>query len=157
MKNLIVYMSTHGTTEKVAVEICNRIGKKDTLLVNLDKEKVPNLSDFDLIIIGGSIHAGNIQSKIKKFYSENMNELINKKVALFICYMEKNKGQEEFDLAFPEQLRNHSIANGLLGGEFLFDKMNFIERFAVKKIAKVRESKYEINYEAIEEFSAKLS
>ncbi len=37
---------------------------------------------------------------------------------------------EQFDNAFPAELRKASIANGFMGGEFCFDKINFLENTA---------------------------
>lgn len=152
MKNLIVFMSQQGTTEKLAKGIYSQFDSEQTELINLDKQKIRDLSQFDRIIIGGSIHAGKIQSKIQKFCSLNLELLLSKKIGLFICFMDKSRGIEEFETNFPKELREHSSANGLLGGEFIFENMNFLERFAVKKIAKVNESKSEIDYEAIQKF-----
>lgn len=49
-----------------------------------------------------------------------------------------------------------TIPKAMLGGEFQFDKMNFIERFLTKKIAKVTSSVPRLRYDAIREFAAKV-
>ena len=49
-----------------------------------------------------------------------------------------------------------SIPKAILGGEFQFDKMNFIERFLTKKIAKVNSSVSKLRYDAINEFTSQI-
>ena len=154
----IVYMSKHGTTEKVVLDIYERLNNSEVELIDLRKTKSPDISDCDTIIIGGSIHAGSIQKRVKDFCETNLDVLLKKRVALFICCMyEEVQAKEQFENAFPEALRNHSIKNDILGGEFLFDKMNFFERTIVKKIAGVKENVSQINKQKIKEFAEELA
>lgn len=104
-------------------------------LINLKKEAAPDVNPYDQVIIGGSIYAGKINRKVIKFCRDNMDALQKKMVALFICCMEKSpKREEQFDMAFPEELRSRSITNGMFGGEFNTDKMNFFIKYFVKKM-----------------------
>jgi len=155
MKNLIIYLSHHGTTEKVSREIAGHL-EGQTEIIKLSRKSKIDLVPYELVIIGGSIHAGQIQKEIKRFCTKHKTELLSKKLGLFICYMDKNNGQEEFEQAFDEDLRNHAIAHGLMGGEFLFEKMNFVEKLLVKKIAGISESKSDIDNEAIINFNKTL-
>ena len=83
--------------------------------------------------------------------------LLKKRIALFMVCMEKGeKCLEQFTNAFPTELREVSIANGFMGGEFNFDRMNFMERAIVKKIAGKSSNVNEIDYEAINVFTNKL-
>lgn len=153
MKTGIIYISKHGTTEKVAQSIADKLKSDELQLFNLRKDKINNLEAFDRIIIGSSIHAGNLNSKTKKFIETNKNTLLSKSLGLFLCCMEKGeKADEQFNNAFSEDLRSHSLSNGLMGGEFNFEKMNFIEKAIIKKISGNTESVSEINYDAIEQF-----
>ncbi len=153
----IIYMSKHGTTEKVVLEIYEILNNSEVELIDLRKTKSPDISDYDTVIVGGSIHAGSIQKRVKDFCIANLEVLLKKRVALFICCMyENDQAKEQFENAFPEKLRSHSIKNDILGGEFLFDKMNFFERTIVKKIAGVKENVSQINKQKIVEFAEKI-
>ena len=66
MKNLILYMSHHGTTAKVVHMLSGLLGHEQTKTVNLHDTKPISLEEFDTIIIGGSIHAGKIQRKLQR-------------------------------------------------------------------------------------------
>lgn len=145
-------MSRHSTTEKVAELIKRGLADEDVDMVNLGNTKPSSLDKYDTIIIGGSIHMGIIQKKISRFCSSNLSLLLSKNIGLFMCYMETEKGNEEFEQNFPERLRSHARANGLLGGEFLLEKMNFFEKMIVKKIANINKSISKLKMEKINEF-----
>lgn len=158
MKTAIIYRSHHGTTEKVAYMLSEALGKDSTDLFNLKLNEKADLNKYDQIIIGGSIHAGNIQKRVKEFCNSNLEVLLKKPLGLFLSCMEEEKAREQFDLAFPEVLRNHAKSCKLTGGEFNFERMNFIEKLLVKKIAGVTDSVSKIDefkvFEMVEEMSA---
>jgi len=158
MQCLIVYCSSHGTTEK-AVRFLSEILKGEVQTVDLKREKVKfDLRNFDTIIIGGSIHAGNIQRKIKKFITHNYDTLLEKEVGLFLCCMHDGETAiEQFNHAFPQELRKNSAAMGLFGGEFLMSEMNFIEKQIVKKVSGATRDQLNLDYEEIKEFASKLN
>jgi len=109
------------------------------------------------VIIGGSIHIGRIQSRIKNFIEKNLVQLLEKQVGLFICHMaEAAEAEQEFKKAYPQQLIEHATATGLFGGEFNFEKMNFIEKYMIKKVGKVTASVSRINEDNIAEFIEKM-
>ncbi|WP_210364183.1 flavodoxin domain-containing protein [Bacillus sp. REN3] len=154
MKCLIVFCSTHGTTAKAAHLLRKQI-EGDVVVLNLQRTKLySDLEFFDAVIIGGSIHAGSIQGKVKRFMKENMDILERKNVGLFLCCM--REGQEahaQFDHAFPERLRETAIAKGLFGGEFIFSKMNFFEKMVVKNVSGVNQDQSTLDLESISEFA----
>jgi len=157
MSTLIVYITRHGCTEKAAEKLENSLDD-DVTIVNLKKNSKPDLSSFDTIIIGGSIHAGQIQKKIKKFCRENLSTLLQKRLGLYLCCMEEgDTAQKQFEEAYPAELRNHAAAAGLFGGEFDFNKMNFLERSIVKKVANIIESVSKLRADQIHQFVATLN
>ena len=157
MGTAILYMSRHGSAEKSAKLLRDKVDGQVTL-VNLKHDKIPNLDQFDTIIVGASIHAGRIQQKVKNFCSRNMNSLLEKRLGLFLCCMKTGEeAQRQFLKAFPDQLRQHAEVKGIFGGEFIFEKMNFIERMIVKKVAKVSKSISRLNQDVIDHFASNLS
>jgi len=93
---------------------------------------------------------------VKKYCAVNQEVLLVKKLGLFICHMEEDNAQKEFDDNYPEALRNHATAKGLFGGAFDFDKMNFVAKAIVKKVGNVTESVNNINESAIAQFIAEI-
>lgn len=156
MRTAIVYTSNHGTTEKVAQKIKEGFGEEKAQLFNLKKNKNFDVSQFDQIIVGGSIHAGQIQKRVKNFLEKHRLELLQRRLGLFLCCMHENEAENQFNRVFPEILRNHAISKKIMGGEFLFEKMNFVEKALVKKIAGVKESISKINEHEIEKFIKEL-
>ncbi len=59
--------------------------------------------------------------------------------------------------AFPEFLQRLSIPKAILGGEFQFDKMNFIERFFNEENSESKLFCFEsLRYDAINEFTSQI-
>jgi menaquinone-dependent protoporphyrinogen oxidase len=154
MKSLIVFCSTHGTTAKAAHLLRKQI-EGDVIVINLEKTKLhSDLELFDSVIIGGSIHAGSIQGKIKKFMKENDDVLQRKNLGLFLCCMrEGEEAFKQFDNVFPHQLRELAVAKGLFGGEFVFSRMNFFEKIIARSVSGSTDDKSNLDEEAIREFA----
>lgn len=156
MKTLIVFASTHGCTEKVSNELKQHF-EGEVKVVNLKKEPRPELKNINRVIIGGSIHAGQIQKSVKEFCSENLETLSDKELGLFICCMEQGKtAQKQLLESYPEELLQKAKATSVLGGEFDFEKMNFIQKMIIRKVAHIKNSVSRLDYEAIRLFSKRM-
>jgi menaquinone-dependent protoporphyrinogen oxidase len=150
-------MSRHGTTAKVVDMLVDKLGRENTTLVNLEEEKAPPLTDFQTIIIGGSVHAGKIQKDLREFCTRNFSTLLKKRLGLFMCFMNYDLQDEEFEESFPRELRLHAVAKGYVGGEFLLERMNMLERLAVKNVKGIEESVSRLDYKAIDKFISDIA
>lgn len=155
MKTAIIYCSKHGTTEKVARLIGELLEEKVDYFSVKNKENI-SFQDYEKIILGTSIYAGSPGNEMTKFCIYNQSALQQKKVGLFICCMNQENSQEQMKKAFPEYLHEVAVAEEIMGGEFLFEKMNFIERFIVKKIVKIKASVSNIDKDSITGFSKRM-
>ncbi len=151
MKTAIIYSSKHGTTEKVARMISDGLSEHETQLISLSVKQPIDLSQFDTIVVGGSIHAGRLNSKVKEFMKEQTVTLLKKRLALFMCGSNEKELQKEFETEFPELLRNHAVSKQMVGGEFIFENMNFMESFMTRKIAGVKTSVSNLKEDAIKQ------
>ena len=156
MKYLILYMSHHGTTRKIVTQMAMHLGTENTTLVDLESENVPDLAGFDTVLIGGSIHVGTIQKKIREFCSLYEHLLLKKRVGLFICALEERNAAEHLQNSFPQKLLDHAVAKGFFGGELVWDKMNFFEKIFVRTIYGVNKNLSELDEEAILNFEKKI-
>jgi menaquinone-dependent protoporphyrinogen oxidase len=159
MKSLIVYCSSHGTTEKVVGILSEQLAG-EVVSVDLKRDKtIIDLNVYDAVIIGGSIHAGMIQRRIKKFIQTHHNELLlEKELGLFlVCMREGEMAVEQFNNAYPQDLRKNSVALGLFGGEFLVSEMNFFERQVVKKVDGITADQSKLDMDAIMEFASRFN
>lgn len=155
MKTAILYHSKHGTTERVAHLIGENLNHQVDY-ISLRKCPKPDIRTYDRIILGTSIYAGTPGRKFSQFCNKNQSLLKEKVIGLFICCMNKEQESEEMNNAFPEYLQQSAIPKAILGGEFLFDKMNRIERFITRKVAKTESSVSCLRYDAIREFATQL-
>ncbi len=156
MKTIIIYTTSHGCTEKVVSELSQKLSG-EVVSLDLHHQSLPPLAGYDRIIIGGSIHAGQIQKRIRKFCQTYLDELREKEIGLFICCMyEPEIAREEIQNAFPEELHQMAKTEAIFGGEFNFDKMNFVEKMLVRKIARVHESVSKIDHSSIERFANRM-
>ncbi len=155
MKTMIAYTTNHGCTRKYAETLASLL--PGAVLSDLKKDPSPGLDDCDVVIVGGSIHAGMIQKSVRAFCEKNRDVLRQKKLGLFIsCMEEGEKARQQLEKAFPPDLTAVAVAVAFFGGAFDFDKMNFLERTIVKKVAKVSASVSKFDEAAVREFAKRL-
>jgi menaquinone-dependent protoporphyrinogen oxidase len=155
MKIAILYISKHGTTEEVAVSMAEKLkGNNEVELFSLKKNQNPDISGFEVVILGAPVYAGQVSGKMKTFCKANEATLLQKKTGLFVCGMHPDKKEQEKELksAYSEALQEKAEVISFLGGKFLFEKMNFFERLIISKIAKTKTSVYRIDWEAVDDF-----
>lgn len=156
MKSIIIYATKYGCTEKVSNLLKSKMGG-EVLLVNVIQEKVPDIGEYDTIILGGSIYIGKIHKKLTGYIKSNLELLLKKRIGLFICGSEEPEAcEKELISAFPSELQNHAISKEVFGYEIYVEKLNFIEKKMMKAIKGVCESISELSEEKIESFAKKM-
>jgi menaquinone-dependent protoporphyrinogen oxidase len=158
MKTAIIYTSKHGTTAKVTQMIAGRLSSNQMSIIDLKKEKHPDVNSYNRIILGTSIYAGASSKAMQHFCKKNLETLKQKRLALFVCGMELDvtKQQQELANAYPQELYKYAVSKCFAGGEFQFEKMNFFERAIIKRIAKTDKSVSQIREKDIEKFVADI-
>ena len=142
VKALIAYCTRYGATASTSEEIAKGLREEgfDVRVVNVKKEKMKDISQYDLIIVGSGMKiskwCGEAESFIKKFH----NELRQKKIAIFISSgaqaIHKHEGNiEAMDDAWKKNLIEKAekyslepILLGLFGGVWDYNKMGFFFR-----------------------------
>lgn len=156
MTLLIVYATGHGFVRSCVDRLASRLSGR-VMSVDLKKDSNPDPGNYDAVIVGGSIHAGRIQKSVRRFLDDRAGLLKTKKLGLFLCCMEEGeKAEKEFKDSYPEELIAHAAATGIFGGEFDFNKMNFLEKAMVKKAAGVTESVTKLREDDIEKFAKQM-
>ena len=152
MNTLIVYSSKYGCTEKCAKLIKEKLNE-EVDLVNLKNVKDIDIYKYNKVIIGGSIYIGKIQKSVTEFCTKYIDQLVEKKVGLFICGMQDNEVMNtELNQNYPKKLLEIAKSKEWLGGEFLLDKMSFMDKLIVKKVSKVTSNKSNILEDKINRF-----
>ena len=83
-KTLIAYQSKGGATEEAARKIADVLRSKFQLevdLVDLKEQKVPDLTQYRNIVVGGGVRGGRVYNKTLRFLE---NDLSGKNVAFFV-------------------------------------------------------------------------
>jgi len=152
MSTLIAFATKYGFTKTCAEILAKKLeGKVD--ICDL-RSNHPDLTKYDKVIIGGSIYAGKIRKPVMSFCSDNQNTLKDKKTGFFICGMAKeDDAQKQLESSFPKELLATAAAKGFFGGECNYDKMNFIEKFIMKKITGSDQSQSRIAEDNITRFA----
>ncbi|MBE6071107.1 MAG: flavodoxin [Clostridium butyricum] len=135
MRILLIYSSKYGATEICAKKIADNLDEKVDL-INIKEKNNINLNKYDKVVIGSSVYAGNIDKNIKDFCIKNENAIKSKIFGIFISCMNSNNLTEYIQSAFSKEILDKALIIKDVGGAFYFSKMNFFEKFIIKKIAK---------------------
>ncbi|ADH99431.1 flavodoxin domain-containing protein [Salisediminibacterium selenitireducens] len=151
MKTAVIYCSKHGTAHKTAVYISNAI--PDSELIELSTSKKTDFRHYDRVILGASVHMGQINRRMKALIQHHESLLLEKRIGLFLCCMHEDmEAQLQFENAFPESLREHASAIVLPGGELIFSKMNMFEKMIVRRVTGSGDDQSTLNYQALDTF-----
>ncbi|MGB4588126.1 MAG: flavodoxin domain-containing protein [Clostridiaceae bacterium] len=157
MKTLIAYATKHGCTEKCANKLKDELGGQVDL-INLEKVNKIDLSLYDQVVIGGSVYAGRIRKPVSEFCMQNLDELTKKRIGLFYCGIANGEDiEKEMNTSYPPELLKAASAKEFFGGELILDQMNFLERYVIKKVAKVSSNLSQIRVDKINEFAKVLN
>lgn len=134
LKTLIIYDSRYGCAEKCAQMIGSKLNNAEVVHV---KNAPEDIGFYDIIIIGGSIYMGRIQSRIRKFCKRHLKVLNKKTIGLFIsCMFVGERGKEQLQNAFVKEFADKAKAKDFFGGEITFNKMKFFDRLLIKLLRK---------------------
>ena len=83
---LIAYGTRYGATTSTAEEIAKVLQDEglEVRVVNLKKEKIKDITNYELVIIGSGMKMEMWTSKAKAFLNQFSSELKKKKVAIFV-------------------------------------------------------------------------
>jgi menaquinone-dependent protoporphyrinogen oxidase len=137
-----VYGTRYGATESTSEEIAKVLQGEglEVKVVNAKKEKVKDISPYDLIIVGSGMQMGKWAGEPENFLNQFQKELANKKVAIFVSsaaqvLIEYEKKTEEIESNRKQYLEEKAakynlqpISMIILGGVWDFNKMNFLLR-----------------------------
>ena len=157
MKTLILYGTTHGSTEKCAFKLANCLAD-DVAVVNLEGSKGIDITNYDTVIIGGSIRLGRMNRSVSTFCKKYLSILRQVRIGLFICCMnEMDQAKEYLDAGFPKELQKQAIAKGYFGGELNLEGMTSLERSLLKTVIKIDKSISLIKEDNIKDFAQIIS
>ena len=139
-KVLIAYGTRYGATASTAEEIAKVLQDEghEVKIVNLKNEKVKDISEFELVIIGSGMKMDMWTSKAKDFLKKFGKDLKEKKVAIFVssggrALMEYKGEHEEISRITKKYLEDKAskyylnpIAMTMFGGIWDYNQMGKI-------------------------------
>ncbi|MFW9769611.1 MAG: flavodoxin domain-containing protein [Candidatus Thorarchaeota archaeon] len=142
MKTLIAFSTRYGATESTSKEIAKILTKEgfDVRVVNLKKEKLKDISEYDLVLIGSGMKMGNWCKESEKFLERFQEELRNKKTVIFVSsgarvILEHDKQVEEMENDWQkylvekgEEYSLNPVDYVMFGGVWDYNKMGFLFR-----------------------------
>ena len=141
MKALIAYATRYGATTSTSEEIAKVLREKGiTVKVeNVKEEKITDISEFDLILVGSGMQMGKWTREAENFLAKFHREFAKKKLALFVSTMKSVSDREgktvdvanSRKVALEDKVAKYDlqpISLGFFGGVLDFNKMNFIMR-----------------------------
>lgn len=150
MKTLIVYATKHGAAKEIAEKIAEKI--PGSTVCDLRGGNIPAISDFDCIIVGGSVYAGSIRKDAKDFVKHHAGALKLKKIGLFVSGMAKGESEQTFSANFPIDVVAAAKVKANLGGIFNPEKAGGFDKIVMKVVTKQSGYMSTISDEQIEKF-----
>lgn len=156
---LIVYASRHGTTTQYAKSLLKLLdGNVDLCSLDERANSLPDMSYYDTIVIGGSIHYGKNNKLVVSFAKNNIELLRNRRLGLFVTsYYDGERAQNQLNNAYPKELLDIAIAADYFDGELLYPKLNVFEKLVAKIVLKADELQPIISKSKIVDFAKKLN
>ena len=142
MKALIVYATRYGATARASQEIAKTLREEnfEVKITNAKKEQIKDISEFDLVIVGGGLKMDKWTKESDEFLMIFQNELGQKKLAIFVSSAMKSLFEHQGKLDDLQRIRKthlddrvsnyqlHPIAFGLFEVVWNKNKMGFIFR-----------------------------
>jgi menaquinone-dependent protoporphyrinogen oxidase len=142
MKALIVYATRYGATALTAQEIAKILREEnfEVKVVDAKKEKIKDISEFELVVIGGGLKMGKWTRESDDFLKDFQKDLAQKRVAIFVSSAMKSLFERQCKAEDLQKIKKshlddeaskyhlHPIALGLFGGVWDKNKMGFIFR-----------------------------
>jgi menaquinone-dependent protoporphyrinogen IX oxidase len=140
-KALIVYGTRYGATEMTSENIAEAFRQEglDVKVVNLKSDKVKDIAEYGLVVVGSGIQIHRWTKEPEKFLKNFHKELAKKKVALFVCcgstqpLDDKTDKEESIKNARTKYLEEKAakynlqpIALGLFGGVYNYNKVPWL-------------------------------
>ena len=139
VRTLIVFGTRYGATTGTSEEIAKVLREEgfDVRVANAKKEKIKNISEYDLIVVGSGMQMGKWTSEADDFLKKFQKELRQRKLAIFASTMKtvsEREGKTEDvaqmrKAALEDKVAQHSlhpITLGFFGGVLDYNKMGFL-------------------------------
>lgn len=154
MKTLILYATKHGATREIAERIAKQIGA--ATLFHLKDGTLPQLDEYDAILIGSPVYAGQVRSEVKTFAAQHTDTLKTKTLGLFLSGINQEGMASYLETNYPKDIVAHAKATAMPGGVFDPAKAGFFEKLIMRAVAKKTTYTNTLSDEEIKRFAEAL-
>ncbi len=140
---LVAYVSQYGATKEIAEKIGEVLGQAGLQADVLPVDSIRDLNSYKAIIFGSGVYIGNWPQKAAAFLKDNEKTLADRPVWLFSSGptgkgdpVELLKGWRLPDALQPVADRIHPRDIAIFHGFINPDKLNFIQKLAIKNFVK---------------------
>jgi menaquinone-dependent protoporphyrinogen oxidase len=142
-KILICYGTRYGSTSEVVNAMATaamELGRSVDVVNLKDASPPSDISEYDLVVIGSGIRAGQWTDEPIRFMKNNLAALTQRKVALFVVcgYAASDDKCDQAQIDYLDSIAKDvgltPTSTGLFGGVFDMKKYNFVIRKLVKSI-----------------------
>jgi menaquinone-dependent protoporphyrinogen oxidase len=155
MKAIIVFGTRYGATKDTAEEIAKTLQEEnfDVNVVNIKEEKIRDISEYELVIVGSGVACGRWVNEAEDFLKKFRKDFENKKLALFVSSVEpiyKREGNNKevakmHKINLEDRVPKYNLkplSLGFFGGIIDFTRMNFLTRKGMEAAFKSSLQKY---------------
>jgi len=141
LKAIIVFGTRYGATKDTAEEIAKILQAEnfDVKVVNIKEEKVKDISEYKLVVVGSGVACGKWVNEAEDFLKKFRKDFDNKKLALFVSSVEpiyKREGNNDevtkmHKIDLEDRVSKYGlkpISMGFFGGIIDFNRMGFLTR-----------------------------
>ena len=131
MNILIIYASKNGVAKKAAEYLSAELSQKNDVTVYDINDSPPPPTNFDVVVLGGSIRMTKLNKKLKEYLKKHIDIISNMPAAFFICCGIIRDFNDYKVTELPSKIK-FSLGVECFGGELKPDKLHGIDKIIVK-------------------------
>ena len=146
---LLVYATREGQTEKVAIRLAEHLRNagRDVQVVNADDRRATatlDLSAFDRLIFGASMHAGGLEKELVEFINSRTQLLRGRPPSLFVVLLSaatkdpdlRARSLDDARQKITDQLQVDFADTEFIAGALIYSRYSWPMKWLMKRIAK---------------------
>ena len=145
MKLLIAYTSKNGVAKRCAEMLEKTLSKTADIDVVDLLVNTPDPSEYDAVVLGGSIRFGSFNKKLKVFLKNNKEKLTALPCAVYICCGLPHRYDEYAEIVLPRKFYP-SLGVHHFGGELKPERVKGFDKMVIKSVrASITNADFENN------------
>lgn len=143
---LILYATKSGAARECAELLASKM--TDCRMCDLSSGS-PDITKADTVIIGSGIRMGHIYKPARKFISENLDKLLQKKVAIYLCNAYEENLAKTIESDIPLILIKNALCVESFGGKPPFTNPRNKDWIQMDKVTAMLQAVETIGYKSL--------